>query len=321
MTPHSFDSQRIAEGYARRPWLHKTVMEQIRKDCNLRQLKNGLDVGCGAGLSTKALRMLCDHVTGTDISPEMIAVCKALYQDPSYTFSVSRAEETEMPAEPYDIITAAGVMNWVDRELFLKNAEQILAANGLIVVYDFWITDRMEQSPEYTEWYQKKLNWVDRELFLKNAEQILAANGLIVVYDFWITDRMEQSPEYTEWYQKKYLNRFPKPYRKEAVWSQQDLTAAFRLENRVTYDLTYEFSLDEFIDFMMIQSNVNEQIEKNVLSSEDTSSVDTSSEDTSSADTSSAEARNWMADTLHPIFNGRRRTLLFEGYNWYIRKK
>ncbi len=264
MNPNSFDSQRIAEGYARRPWLHKTVMEQIRKDCNLKQLKNGLDVGCGAGLSTKALRMLCDHVTGTDISPEMIAVCKALYQDPSYTFSVSRAEETEMPAEPYDIITAAGVVNWVDRELFLKNAEQILAANGLIVVYDFWITDRMEQSPEYTEWYQKK-----------------------------------------------YLNRFPKPYRKEAVWSQQDLTAAFRLENRVTYDLTYEFSFDEFIDFMMIQSNVNEQIEKNVLSSEDTSSVDTTYE----------EARNWMADTLHPIFNDRRRTLLFEGYNWYIRKK
>lgn len=29
----AFDSQRIAEGYARRPWLHKEVIEQIKKDC------------------------------------------------------------------------------------------------------------------------------------------------------------------------------------------------------------------------------------------------------------------------------------------------
>lgn len=45
----------------------------------------GLDVGCGAGLSTKA-------------------------------------EETSVPVVPYDIITAAGVINWVDKDAFLYNA-------------------------------------------------------------------------------------------------------------------------------------------------------------------------------------------------------
>ncbi len=254
MDNKSFDSKRIAEGYAKRPWLHKKVMEQIQKDCNIEQLENGLDVGCGAGLSTKALRLLCKHVTGTDISAEMIAVCENIYNDSSYTFYISKAEENKVPTQLYDIITAAGVVNWVDKDLFLNNAEKIL--NG---------------------------------------------NGLIVVYDFWITDRMDNEPAYTEWYQEKYLKKFPKPYRKEYVWEQNDLTDAFIMENKVSYELTYEFTLDEFIDFMMIQSNVNEKIESGILSVE--------------------EARSWMVNSLQPIFNGKNRTLLFKGYNWYIRKQ
>ena len=254
MDNKAFDSQRIAEGYARRPWLHKEVIEQIKKDCDIKQLKNGLDVGCGAGLSTKALRILCERVTGTDISSEMIAVCKKIYKDSSYTFYVSKAEENKIPMMPYDIITAAGVVNWINKDLFLNNAEKILNNNGLIVVYDFWITDRMDNIFEYTEWFQNK-----------------------------------------------YLKMFPKPYRKECVWEQNDLTDAFKMINRITYDLKYEFSLDEFIDFMMIQSNVNEKIERRSLTVE--------------------EVRSWMISSLQPIFNGKKRTLIFEGYNWYIRKK
>ena len=59
MDNKSFDFKRIAEGYAHRPWLHQSVMEQIKSDCDISQnFDNGLDVGCGAGLSTKALRLL-----------------------------------------------------------------------------------------------------------------------------------------------------------------------------------------------------------------------------------------------------------------------
>ena len=254
MDNQAFDSKRIAEGYAKRPWLHKEVMEQIKKDCKIEHLRNGLDVGCGAGLSTKALRSLCDYVTGTDISPQMIAVCESTYEDPAYTFYVSKAEENKMPPQPYDIITAAGVVNWVDRDLFFDNSKKILADNGLIVVYDFWITDKMDNVSEYTEWYQDK-----------------------------------------------YLKMFPKPYRKEAVWKQSDLSEAFVMEKSIFYDMKYDFTLDEFIDFMMIQSNVNEKIE--------------------SGKTSVEEVRDWMVKSLQSIFNGQKRTLIFTGYNWYIRKR
>lgn len=39
MNNKSFDAQRIAEGYAKRPWLHKGVMEQIQDDCNIVTMK------------------------------------------------------------------------------------------------------------------------------------------------------------------------------------------------------------------------------------------------------------------------------------------
>lgn len=254
MNNKSFDSNRIALGYANRPWLHKDVMRKIQNDCDINVLDNGLDVGCGAGLSTKALRLICNKVTGVDISPEMIKMCNKIYTDESYKFYVSKAEEARAIGELYDIITAAGVINWVDASKFLLNAKNILNENGLIVIYDFGITDKM----------------IGDEYF-------------------------------TEWYNKEYLNLFPKPYRNERQWNQDDLIDIFTMEKQIKYLLYYDFCVDEFIDFMMIQSNVNEAIQSGKISVK--------------------EAKDWMRKSLNEIFMNENRTLVFEGYNWYIRKK
>ena len=144
------------------------------------------------------------------------------------------------------------------------------------------------------------INWVDRERFLKNAMQILSPDGLIIIYDFWITDQMADNQEYTVWYQEEYLKEFPKPPRNEDIWIQKDMPDGFHIEKQVVYKMTYQFSLEEFIDFMMIQSNVNEAIEKGDISSEET--------------------KDWMRKDLQGIFENEKKTLVFEGYNWYIKK-
>lgn len=255
MDNKSFDSKRIAEGYVKRPWLHEKVIEQLKSDYHItKNFKNGLDVGCGAGLSTKGLKLICDKVTGTDISSEMINVCNKLYEDNLYYFYVAKAEETRIPKEKYDIITAAGVINWVDKDRFLANASQIMNSKGIMVIYDFWITDKMNEKAEYTDWYQTK-----------------------------------------------YLKKFPKPPRNENVWNQNDLTDDFLMEKQTLYEMEYGFNMEDFIDFMMIQSNVNAKIE--------------------SGEISEKETKEWMQDTLQSIFQNRTRTLIFFGYNWYIRKK
>ena len=137
MDSRSFDSGRIAEGYLKRPWLHKSVMEQVKEDCGIKLFfRNGLDVGCGAGLSTKALKLICDRVTGTDISEAMIEVCRKTYKEDGYSFYRAKAEETAVPENQYDIVTAAGVINWVERDKFLKNMSQVMELAGLLIIYD-----------------------------------------------------------------------------------------------------------------------------------------------------------------------------------------
>lgn len=256
MNNKSFDHKRIANGYAKdRPWLHKLVMDKVKSDCAFdKPFKNGLDVGCGAGLSIKALKLICDKVTGTDISDEMIQVCKSLYDTPEFTFYTAKAEETKLPETPYDIVTAAGVVNWVDKDLLLDNMDSVMAKYGLLIIYDFWISDKMAGNDAYTKWYH--------DLYLAN---------------------------------------FPKPPRKEDIWQQKDLTDNFLIKNQVTYEMEHEFDMDSFIRFMMIQSNVNAKIE--------------------GGHKTEKEIHSWMSDTLKPIFDNKQRTLIFEGYNWYIEHK
>ena len=153
-----FAGERIASGYAKdRPWLHKSVIEQIKVDfADKIPFQNGLDVGCGAGLSTKALKLICNKVTGTDRSDEMVHMCKTLYADSEFTFYTAKAEETEMPQTSYDIVTAAGVVDWVDRDRFLENMRLVMSPNAPLIIYDFWISDKMVENSAYTKWYQEQ---------------------------------------------------------------------------------------------------------------------------------------------------------------------
>lgn len=153
-----FNSKRIANGYANdRPWLHKSVIEQIYAEfVDKIPFKNGLDVGCGAGLSTKALKLICSKVTGTDISEEMIHICKTHYVTSGFTFYAAKAEETKMPQAPYDIVTAAGVIDWVDKDKFLENMRVVMSENAPLILYDFWISDKMLENPSYTDWFHNQ---------------------------------------------------------------------------------------------------------------------------------------------------------------------
>lgn len=155
MNNKSFDDKRIAHGYASdRPWLHKFVIERLKSDLNItKTFHNGLDVGCGAGLSTKALKLICDNVTGTDISGEMIQICLDTYAASEFTFYTAKAEESPLPETPYDIVTAAGVINWVDKEKFLKNMNLVMAKKSMLIIYDFWISDKMSGNDAYTKWF------------------------------------------------------------------------------------------------------------------------------------------------------------------------
>jgi len=78
-----FTIERVAEGYAKyRPYYHPLIMKQIRGCTGLEgKFENALDVGCGTGLSTRALLEIAEHVTGTDNSHQMITVAQVKNED------------------------------------------------------------------------------------------------------------------------------------------------------------------------------------------------------------------------------------------------
>lgn len=255
MNNTSFNFKRIAAGYKDRPFLHKQVMEQLQRDMSISHFHNGLDVGCGAGLSTKALKLICDKVTGTDISEEMILAAKELCTEKDDTFFVSKAEETPVPDILYDIVTVAGALPWIEEGAFLENLKSIM----------------------------------DKE-------------GMVLIYDFWISDKMKGIPKYTDWYQNEYLKRFPKPPRKEVIWTDEFVHPyGFQIQKQSTWQMEYTFNIEAFIKFMMIQSNVSARIEGEGQKEE--------------------EIRAWFENSLQGMFHSEERVLLFEGYSWYIEKK
>ncbi len=250
-----FDYKRIAQGYKNRPYLHKQVIEKFRKDTGEQLFSLGLDIGCGAGLSTKALKNICARVIGADISAEMIQVAKEVCgPDQNIEYRVGSAETISIGEEKADIVTAAGAIQWIDRDLFLSNMAQIMKQEAYLLIYDFAISDEMTGSAAYTDWWHNQ-----------------------------------------------YLKEFPRPYRNESVWKNEDVAChGFHMLEQADLNLEYFFSQEAFIQFMMIQSNVNAKIDGEGRKEED--------------------VYQWFKSTLSPVFHESEQRLLFKGYSWYLRR-
>lgn len=255
MKKTDFDYKRIAQGYKNRPYLHRQVIEKFQKDTGEQFFSLGLDIGCGAGLSTKALKNICRRVIGADISAEMIQVAREVCgPDKNIEYKVGSAETISIGEEKADIVTAAGAIQWIDRDLFLSNMGQIMKPDAYLLVYDFAVSDEMKGNAAYTDWWHNQ-----------------------------------------------YLIEFPRPYRNESVWKKEDVSGhGFRMLEQTDLNLEYFFSLEAFIQFMMIQSNVNAKIDGEGREEE--------------------EVYQWFKRTLSSVFHEREQCLLFKGYSWYLRR-
>lgn len=254
MNQNDFDSKRIAEGYKDRPFLHKQVIERFQQEVTDRKFVRGLDIGCGAGLSSRALKMICGQVTGADISAEMVKAAGEMCSDEEgYDFIVSRAEEIPPVEGGYDMASAAGAIQWVEMEPFLRNLRKIMREDGYVLIYDFAISDRMKGNESYTGWWHEA-----------------------------------------------YLKEFPRPFRNESVWTDEDVRKyGFLMLGQERYEMEYEFARDSFLRFMMLQSNVNAKIEGEGRSAE--------------------EVRKYLERSLAPVFHKETETLIFTGYSWYMK--
>ena len=142
-----FAGDDIAKGYAAaRPPVHSAVAGQAFARLGRESRRHRiLDVGCGAGASTRAAAPWAQTIVGLDPEVQMIRSARTVGGGPHYTLGA--AEAIPLGADTVDVLTAAGALNFVDLERFRSEAARVLVPNGVVVVYDFATGCRSPDAP------------------------------------------------------------------------------------------------------------------------------------------------------------------------------
>jgi SAM-dependent methyltransferase len=144
-----YDSERLAAAYASdRPPIHEQILRTVRLT---RQANRALDVGCGAGLSTAALAPLARQVTGLEPIPTMLRHRRTVA--PQARFVIGEAERLPFAAGSFDLVTAAGSLNYTDLPSALTEIARVLTRDGTFLLYDFSPGRRSASGDELATWF------------------------------------------------------------------------------------------------------------------------------------------------------------------------
>jgi SAM-dependent methyltransferase len=144
-----YDSERLAAAYARdRPPVHERILRSVRLP---RRAERALDVGCGAGLSTAALAPLARQLTGIEPIPTMLTHRQTVA--PGAGFVVGQAERLPFAAASFDLVAAAGSLNYADLSLALPEIARVLTPDGTFLLYDFSTGSCSVDGDELETWF------------------------------------------------------------------------------------------------------------------------------------------------------------------------
>jgi SAM-dependent methyltransferase len=155
----------VGARYARgRPDVHSTIARRIGERLGPGgPLARALDVGCGTGLSTRALALLAETVVGVDPSTPMLAQAEH-HARVRYVGGV--AEALPLAAGAFDLVAIACALHWCDHDAFAAEARRVLRPDGWLIVYENQFHGQTPGSSELTEWlkseYYAGMPWAPR---------------------------------------------------------------------------------------------------------------------------------------------------------------
>lgn len=148
-----YESARLAEGYAfARPPVHPRIVQMIAEHLHITDpLACALDVGCGAGRSTDALNPIAHISIG--LEPIRAMLRRSRVVAPHASFVVGTGEVLPFAAKSFNLITAAGSLNYADLDRSLPEALRVLAPDGALVIYDFSAGRHFRNDDSLDQWF------------------------------------------------------------------------------------------------------------------------------------------------------------------------
>jgi SAM-dependent methyltransferase len=156
MIANPFASQSAARRYAAgRPDYSPHAAEAIRQLTRRRSpVRLALDVGCGTGLSARALAPFAERVVGVEQSPAMLGHASA---PANGWFAVARAEQIPLAPGCCGLIGIGSALHWFDQAPFLAELDRVGRDDADLVVFDHWFTGTIRGCRGFADWFQDYL--------------------------------------------------------------------------------------------------------------------------------------------------------------------
>ena len=132
------------ENYVRyRPGYPADALRALERECRLAPDDVVADIASGTGIWTRMLLENGNSVFGVEPNPEMRQAGERLLSAlPKFTSVAGTAEESGLPGNTVDFVTAAQAAHWFDRERARREFVRILRPGGwLVLLWNERLTD------------------------------------------------------------------------------------------------------------------------------------------------------------------------------------
>lgn len=136
-----------------RPRVHARFLMEAAEVRHFEKVNTALDVCCGTGHSTLALRSLACRVFGCDISAPMLHASDQALRG---TLVRCRAEELPFRDGSMDLVSVSMGFHWLDQRSFLAEARRVLRSGGELWVYNFWFPGLLRGNGAFAEWVRDR---------------------------------------------------------------------------------------------------------------------------------------------------------------------
>jgi len=126
------------DGWDHNKHYHSYLLKQLRK--HLPQgIGEALDIGSGTGEFARCLATSAEHVTGVDLSPEMVRVARERSRHyPNIDYMVGDIMQMELSPETYDCVASIATLHHVPLGPVLEKVKAALKPGGVLLALDLY---------------------------------------------------------------------------------------------------------------------------------------------------------------------------------------